>query len=254
MSTPEPVGTRVADVPICNYEGSTYRTDFWEGKGREYEDAVERVALRALLPAWGERLIELGAGYGRLADLYAGFERVVLTDRALTQVQQARRLRGSDPRFAFVVCDAYALPFKSEAVTQVVSVRMLHHLVDVPRALVEIARIIAPGGAYVTEFASKRHLKSIFRWLLRRQQENPFSPEPHEFVALNFDFHPRWMEQQMARAGFAIDARRAVSHFRVGLLKRFVPLRLLVAADRALQRVGGWWPWTPSLFVCAHKR
>ena len=30
--------------PICDYEGSAYRTEFW-GQGREYEDAVERVAF-----------------------------------------------------------------------------------------------------------------------------------------------------------------------------------------------------------------
>jgi hypothetical protein len=23
--------------PICDYEGSNYRTDFWEGRGRAYE-------------------------------------------------------------------------------------------------------------------------------------------------------------------------------------------------------------------------
>jgi len=253
MSASEP-NKAATDVPICNYEGSTYRTDFWEGKGREYEDAVERIALRALLPTQGDRLIELGGGYGRLADLYGGFKCVVLTDRAFTQVQQAHKLRGSDSRFAFVVCDAYALPFKSETVEQVVSVRMLHHLVDVPRALSEIARVAEPGGSYITEFASKRHIKSIVRWVLRRQSENPFSPEPHEFVKLNFDFHPRWMEQQLTKAGLTVDARRAVSHFRVGFLKRSVPLKLLVFADHALQVVGVLWPWTPSIFVRARKK
>ncbi|MEP7200739.1 MAG: hypothetical protein ABI874_13035, partial [Chloroflexota bacterium] len=128
-----------------------------------------------------------------------------------------------------------------------------HHLVDVPRALAEIARVVADGGCYITEFANKRHVKAILRYILRRQSENPFSLPPHEFVELNLDFHPRWMEQELARVGLRVEARRAVSHFRVGWLKRHVPLRLLVAADRALQRVGGLWPWTPSVFVRAHK-
>ena len=38
---------------ICDYEGSNYRTEFWEGKGRDYEDQVERIALRRLLPQNG---------------------------------------------------------------------------------------------------------------------------------------------------------------------------------------------------------
>jgi SAM-dependent methyltransferase len=241
-------------IPICNYEGSTYRTDFWVGQGREYEDAVERIALKALLPAAGNWLIELGSGYGRLADHYAGYQHIVMTDRALTQVQQSCQRLSSDPRFAFVVCDAYALPFRNEVVGQIVSVRMLHHLVDVPRAFAEIARVIAPGGYYVTEYASKRNLKAILRYLFRRQSENPFSLAPHEFVKLNIDFHPRWIDQSLRGVGLRVQAMRAVSHFRLGVLKRSIPLNLLVAADSALQVVGGWWPWTPSVFVRARKR
>src|SRR5260370_12019845 len=126
---------------------------------------------------------------------------------------------------------------------------MLHHLVDVPRAFAEIARVVTTGGWYVTEFASKRHLKAIVRHALRLQREDPFSTAPHEFVQLNFDFHPDWMEQMLRQVGFTVEARRAVSHFRVGLLKRAVPVRWLAGADRALQRIGGMWPVTPSIFV-----
>ena len=34
--------------PVCDYEGSCYQTEFWEQGGREYEDRVERIALRHL--------------------------------------------------------------------------------------------------------------------------------------------------------------------------------------------------------------
>ena len=64
----------------CDYEGSDYRTAFWGGRDREYEDAAERIALGRLLPPSGGRLIEIGAGFGRLADLYAGYREVVLLD------------------------------------------------------------------------------------------------------------------------------------------------------------------------------
>ena len=54
--------------PILDYDGTgkaSYRADFWEGQGREYEDRVERAALERLLkPSSGERLLELGAGFG----------------------------------------------------------------------------------------------------------------------------------------------------------------------------------------------
>ncbi len=238
------------DTPICDYEGSDY-VEFWNGRG--YEDSVERVALGRLLPAGGERLIDLGAGFGRLADLYAPFKHVVLMDRAFSQMQEARkRLRG-DPHIAFVVADVYALPFAADAADNIISVRMLHHLVDVPKALHEITRVLRGGGTYITEYASKRNLKAMLRYALHRQRENPFSEHPHEFVRLNFDFHPNWMERQLQRAGLRVEARRAISHFRVNALKRTVPTPVLVTADRALQRVGGLWPWTPSIFVRTRK-
>lgn len=55
---------------IIDYENSTYRADFWEGRGRDYEDRVERIALRRLLRVRGRRLLEVGAGFGRLTNEY----------------------------------------------------------------------------------------------------------------------------------------------------------------------------------------
>ena len=39
--------TSVAETPICDYEGSPWRSEFWPG--REYEDRAERIALAHLL-------------------------------------------------------------------------------------------------------------------------------------------------------------------------------------------------------------
>ncbi|RME06394.1 MAG: hypothetical protein D6803_06565, partial [Anaerolineae bacterium] len=75
--------------PICDYEGSDYQTRFWEQGGREYEDRAEAVALRRLLPASGELLLEVGAGAGRNTPRYKGYKRIVLMDYSLTQIQQA---------------------------------------------------------------------------------------------------------------------------------------------------------------------
>ena len=48
---------------ICDYEGSSYRTDFWEGQEREYEDLAERIALRKLLPPAGARQVKVSASF-----------------------------------------------------------------------------------------------------------------------------------------------------------------------------------------------
>ncbi len=241
--------------PICDYEGSRYRTEFWVPE-RAYEDGAERVALRALLPPTGRRLVEIGAGFGRLADLYGGYERVVLLDYARSQLQDAQERLGEAgpggrPRYTYVLGDFYRLPFAPGLFDAVVMVRTLHHAADAPAVLRNISGILAPGGIFVLEFASKRHLKAIFRYVLGRQSWSPFDPQPVEFVPLNYDFHPAWIRRHLEECGLRVTRIRTVSHFRVGFLKRTVPTGLLVFLDRLLQPTGALWQLTPSVFVRA---
>jgi SAM-dependent methyltransferase len=246
VSAPSP-----SRLPICDYEASTYRTDFWQGQGREYEDAVERVALRRLLPPTGQRLVDIGAGFGRLADLYAGYRQVVLVDYSQSQLEYARQQLG-DERFVYVAADLYRLPLATGAVDAAVMVRVLHHIADVPAALAQLARILTPQGALVLEFANKRHLKNIVRYLLGRGV-NPFGPEPYEFAELHFDFDPAWVQARLGEAGFLVEARRSVSLLRARLLKRCLPTRWLVALDAALQRPTAALTPAPSVFVRARR-
>jgi SAM-dependent methyltransferase len=235
---------------ICDYEGSRYRTDFWEGQGRGYEDRVERLALGKLLPSRGRRLIEIGAGYGRLADLYRGYDEVLLLDYALSQLQQAREQLGGG-RFRYVAADLYHMPLVDGCLDTAVMVRVMHHVQAPPAALREIARILAPQGTFILEYANKRNAKAILRYLLRRQVWTPFSLEPVEFVRLNFDFHPAYMEGELEAVGFSVEERLAVSTFRLPLLKRLLPDSLLAHLDGILQRPSARLRLAPSLFVRA---
>jgi SAM-dependent methyltransferase len=240
------------DRAICDYEDTSYRARFWEGQGREYEDLAERIAVRKLLPPRGRRLLEIGAGFGRLADLYGGYDQVILLDYARSGLREAQTRLGISGRFIYVAADLYRLPLAPGICDTTVTVRVLHHLEDVPAALQGIAEVLKPGGTYVLEYANKRNLKAVARYLLRRQAWSPFAPEPYEFASLNFDFQPAWIAQELKRAGFVVDAGRAVSHFRYPLFKRLVPPRRLAATDGLLQGIGAAWKLTPSVFLRAH--
>ncbi len=233
---------------VIDYEGSNYRTDFWEGKGREYEDRVERIAIRRLLPPVGGRLIEFGAGYGRLAPLYAGYDQVVLFDYSRSQLEHACQTYG-DERFLYVAGNIYQMPFAPGQFDTALMVRVLHHMQDAPAALQAVRYTMKAGGVFLLEYANKRNLKAIARWLLRRQAWNPFLPEPVEFVKLHYDFHPRYVRKTLQTVGFEPGQVLTVSHFRVGLLKRTVPTAMLVALDSLVQWTGGLWQLSPSVFV-----
>ncbi len=53
-------------------------------------------------------------------------------------------------------------------------IRTLHHAMDAPGVLREVSEVLAPGGAFVLEFANKLNLKAI---------APPFTGTP-ELVAL----------------------------------------------------------------------
>lgn len=237
--------------PICDYEGSDYQQRFWDRGERAYEDGAEALAVRRLLSGSGARLLEVGAGAGRHSSRYRGYQEVVLLDASRSQLRQARQRLGDRSGYRFVVGDVYRLPFVAACFDAATMIRTLHHMVEPHAALTQVRKTLAPGALFLLEFANKRNLKAVGRWLLGRQSWNPFSREPVEFVALNYNFHPAAVRAWLHSAGFRLSRQLAVSHFRWGWLKRTVPTRLLLTAERMLQWTGSWMAWTPSVFVAA---
>ena len=235
--------------PLCDYEGSNYRSRFWEDTGREYEDRVERIALRRLLPSAGERLLEIGAGYGRLTGLFSGYRQVVLLDYSRSLLREARANLGNSERYLYVAADAYHIPFAPGVFDAATMIRVIHHMADAPAALLQVRQAMRKDGVFVLEYANKQNLKAILRWLARRQDWNPFDQDPIEFVKLNFNFHPASMQAALRDANFAPGRRLTVSHYRLGLLKRALPTGLLVWLDSWAQWTGSLWQLSPSVFV-----
>jgi SAM-dependent methyltransferase len=95
------------------------------------------------------RVLEIGAGTGRNLGLYpaTGISRLVLSEpSAAMSVRLEQRLRGSREHAEVVVAGAEALPFGDGAFDCVVSTLVLCTVPDLPAALAEIRRVLAPGG------------------------------------------------------------------------------------------------------------
>jgi SAM-dependent methyltransferase len=235
--------------PVCSYEGSDYQKSFWDEGGRAYEDAAEEIALRRMLPASGDHLLELGAGAGRNTPRYRGFRHITLVDFSLTQLQQARQRLGDSDRYRYVAADIYRLPFGTDQFDAATMIRTLHHMKDAPLALKRIYASLKPQAVFILEYANKLNLKALLRYALKQQTWNPNTLEPVEFVELNFDFHPQAIRNWLKETGFHLDRQLTVSHFRIGFLKRLFPPRFLAALDSAASLTGGWWQLTPSVFT-----
>jgi SAM-dependent methyltransferase len=235
--------------PVCDYEGSDYQERFWGQGERDYEDRSEAIAIKRLLPKSGKLLLEVGAGAGRNTSRYEGYEHIVLMDYSSTQLEQARARLGNSQRYTYVAADVYRLPFVDGLFDGATMIRVLHHMADAPAALASIRQTLAPGATFLLEYANKRNLKAIARRLLGRQDWNPFSHEPIEYIDLNFNFHPAAVRGWLRALGLRIQRQFTVSHFRVGFLKRTIPTGLLVALDSFFQPTGNLWQYTPSVFV-----
>ena len=136
----DPTAPISADLPEYDL---AYRDVFWRTRG--YEDLCDRIAIRALLPPTGVRLIEVGAGFGRLVDEYRGYAEVVLFDSSPTLLEAGRERLTARPGLEFVLGDAHALPFPDASFDAVVCVRVAHHFADAGRVFREFARVLRPG-------------------------------------------------------------------------------------------------------------
>ena len=238
--------------PVIDYEGSDYQTSFWDEGGREYEDQSEKIALKRLLPKGGKLLLEIGAGAGRNTPRYQGYQQIVLLDYSLTQLQQAQEYLGTEDRFIYVAGDVYRLPFVDNLFDGATMIRTLHHMQDPLASLNQVQRVLMPESTFILEYANKQNLKAILRYVIGKQDWNPFSLEAVEFTKLNFDFHPRSIRKWLREAGFGLDRHLTVSHFRINFLKKTIPTKLLVFLDSIFQYTGDFWQLTPSVFVRNH--
>jgi len=237
--------------PICDYEDSQYQTEFWEHGNREYEDRVERIALKHLLPKSGRKCLEVGAGAGRLTRELDVFDNIVVLDYSMTQLQQAQSRLGRKPRYTYVAADAYNLPFVTGIFDAALMVRVIHHLAEAQSVLSSVHNTLRPNGTLILEFANKRNLKAIMRYFLRLQNWNPFNAETVEYNQLNYNFHPKTITRWLNNSGFAVGQTRSVSHFRWNILKRIIPTDVLVTVDSLLQFTGPLWQLTPSIMLSA---
>ena len=244
-------GTPAGDHEIPAYPDLAYRDVFWAG--RHYEDRADRIAIRRLLPPTGGRIVEIGAGYGRLANEYRGYHEIVLLDASEAHVEAARAQFADEPRISAVLGDAYHMPLEDGRFDTVVCVRVVHHLTDPGAVFREFARILRPDGVLVLEFANKRHLKAIAKYALRRQDWSPHTLEPFEYRPLHFDRHPVEVRRLLRKSGFAVERQLTASLFRFPAVSRHVGPGWLAAIERPLQPLLGPFTPGPSVFLRARK-
>ncbi|OQX50471.1 hypothetical protein B5M47_03805 [candidate division CPR3 bacterium 4484_211] len=241
------------DLPDCDY------IKYWQG--RQYEHEAEKIALNKLLPNKGQKLVDLGGGYGRLTPTYhPHFEQVLIIDTSERSLNQARMMVESLKlkNIEIKKGDIYNLPLKSESFDTALMIRVMHHLRYPQRAFNETARILKPKGIFILEFPNKCHAKALIRASLKGRLKQFLSLEPYEQPAagdegifLNFHFHH--VRQLLQTSGFIIEKKISVSNFRSPTLKKILPNKLLLNLEKIGQVILTPFNFGPSIFIKCRK-
>ncbi|OGH97770.1 MAG: hypothetical protein A2X43_08040 [Candidatus Margulisbacteria bacterium GWD2_39_127] len=242
---------------VCDYSDTDYKKDFWGNGIRDYEDLVERHAVRRLLPAYGEKFLEIGGGFGRLMEEYVSrFKESRMMDYAANLVAQAQQKVAELQLTQVKVCqgNVYDLSEIGNNYDCCMMIRVMHHLEDVPAAFNQINKILKKDGTFILEYANKRNVLEILRMVFGKQHINPFSYEPtRRGEGLFYNFHPAFIKDALERNGFIIEQELMVSLFRSDFLKKRINYKLLSAAEKIVQAPLGFLKISPSVFIKARK-
>ncbi len=235
---------------FCVYDDSDYQKVFWDEANRAYEDRSEDIAFKKLLPKSGKRMLEIGAGAGRNTPRYTGYEKIYLFDYALTQMQQAKQRLGESDRFVYAAADVYQLPYNDNVFDGATTIRVIHHLSEIDPAMAEIRRVMEKDSTFILEYANKRNIKAILRFLTGKQKWNPFTREQVEFVKFNYDNHPETIKAALESHGFEIERALSVSNLRIGALKNNPKnLKWMLKAEDKMQDLLSGIKLSPSVFL-----
>jgi ubiquinone/menaquinone biosynthesis C-methylase UbiE len=135
-------------------------------------------------------VLELGCGPAHMwkecaGRIPAGWS-ITLSDLSDGMLEAAwRSLVVTGCAFKFEQIDAQSIPYPDESFDVVIANHMLYHVPDRPKALVEIVRVLKPGGHFIATTVGVRHLAEINYWLKQVSPDTDFAPFSISFTLEN---------------------------------------------------------------------
>jgi ubiquinone/menaquinone biosynthesis C-methylase UbiE len=196
-----PVESDLERDPYSLYEGIEYK-QYWNGLQKRKLDELEQVIVRKLLPNSGHRIIDVGCGYGRLADCYMDrFQQVIMVDGSISLLRQAfEKTRG---KAIYIASDVTHLPFRTASFDAVLMIRVFQHIEDSRAFLFELHRLLCNDGRFVFSYCNKQNLLRVIQWLIGTNLENPFTTEPIGVGSTFISHHPKAVHQLLRETGFS---------------------------------------------------
>jgi SAM-dependent methyltransferase len=241
-----------------NDESYNYQ-NYWIS--RNYENQAELIAIKKLLKDRHFNVaLDIGGGYGRLSIVLEKYaDKVYLTDSSKRQLQLAETFLLDHNRIDKKIMVSDNLKFNNNTVDLVNLVRIMHHLPDPLPTLSEIHRVLRPGGMAIIEMANYDHFLNRLKHIVKLQR---FPIEPVDIRSeankskdeIPFVNHnPKTVRQQLIDSGFVIEDYLSVSNLRSTLLKRLIPLKVLLKIETMTQQSLRRCYFGPSIFFLVKK-
>lgn len=237
------------------YSGYNY-VGYWDN--RDYEHAAEEMAIRRLLKGKHfKKAADIGGAYGRLCPLLTEYaDNVTLAEPSKTQLDEAQNYLRDYPKVQQRQMQANDLKFEDVELDLVTMIRVMHHLPDPSREFNELARVLKNDGTLILEVANYSHFRNRLKHLLKLQKipEQPVDIRTKKGDTIAFVNHnPRTVIKKLAHAGLKVDKTLSVSNLRSPLLKKIIPLKLLLAKEWLAQPLLAKIYFGPSIFFLVKK-
>jgi ubiquinone/menaquinone biosynthesis C-methylase UbiE len=233
-------------MEAIKYENAHYHYSevFW-GKeaGREYENRADQQAVSYAISAHTEWIADFGGGFGRLIPvLKTKASKIILVDASLDLLREARETHGVNPNIYYVRANLYHLPFHDDSIESAICMRVMHHIETPNIFLNEINRVIS--NRLNLEFPNKSHLLQR----LRKYFFGDVSINTDSTMFLNFSL-AYIRDCILQNTEFMIEKVFGVSFLRHRIFKQKIPLFILIAAEKMLQRFSFLATWAPSIMI-----
>lgn len=241
---------------------------YW--RGRKYEFLCEKDVLISFFekverttPLSKAELLDIGAGFGRLAQFYLPLvQKAVLLEPAIQLRRAARKRLERVSNYRLRGETIEGVNFKGKKFGIVLIVRVLHHIAS-PRAVFhKISKLVEPGGFLIVEFPNKLHIKNLWRlaWagklkeIFSREREDRRSAESIKRKTIPFfNYHPFWITEQLQKEGLVVLEKVSVSNCRSLFFKKALSLKTLLFIERKLRPLFSRLNLGPSIFLLCQK-
>ena len=237
---------------VSNYQSYDYEKEFWTQE-RDYEHLSESKTIQSLIkkiPTPIHTIVDAGCGFGRLFPIYHSFGKsFILLDYSKDMLDQAQKKISSES-VRYVQGNLYDIPIKDNTASLIISIRTAHHLPELNTFFQELHRITARNGYLIIECPNKRHIKNIFKYILKKNSPNPFNKDALKLSDTFFNYNPKEFEKFLKKY-FIVKNTTSSNFFRLGFLKKHVNSLLLSKLEWPLKILFSKLYLTPSqIYLC----